>query len=212
MKKFLTLGIPVLALFVGVFFLKRHFPSPFPAEKEKLSVSFISYVTQVKGSKKIQLVEVRSNEVIERTSEFSLFWDQIRLPDIVVLARVPTLYTYYVDLEEPFTIENSGTEIRVHAPPLRSGTPAPDVSAISYEVKKGSLLRSSQTAFQELQKTITPLLWERAERNKALGREDARKQLQELVKSWIGQTEDPSVAALPLHVVFEDEEPASFHP
>ncbi|HRO68213.1 MAG TPA: hypothetical protein PL182_11660 [Pseudobdellovibrionaceae bacterium] len=172
---------------------------------EKLAVSFTSFVSSIRGLQRVQLAEVNSNEIIERTSQFSVFWDFLKLPDVVVQARIPVRYVYYVDLQEPFEIVHDGDRLIVTAPPLRAGAPAADVSGISYEVKKGSLFRSSRTVFEELRKTITPLLNESAEKNKILVREEARRQLAALVKTWTLQSPELKSGIRSVEVRFTGE-------
>ncbi|MBX3040008.1 MAG: DUF4230 domain-containing protein [Bdellovibrionaceae bacterium] len=172
---------------------------------EKLSVSFTSFVSAIRGLQRVQLAEVSSTEVIERTSEFSVFWDFLKLPDVVVQARIPVRYVYYVDLNEPFEIIHDGDRLIVTAPPLRAGAPAADVSGISYEVKRGSFFRSSRTAFEELRKMITPLLNESAEKNKALVQEEARRQLAALAKTWTLQSPELKSGIQSVEVRFQNE-------
>ena len=172
---------------------------------EKLTVSFTSFVSAIRGLQRVQLAEVSSTEVIERTSEFSVFWDFLKLPDVVVQARIPVRYLYYVDLQEPFDIIHDEDRLIVTAPPLRAGAPAADVSGISYEVKKGSFFRSSRTAFEELRKMITPLLNESAEKNKILVQEEARRQLTALVKTWTLQSPELKNGIRSVEVHFQGE-------
>lgn len=173
-----------------------------------LSAAFTSYISGVRGVQRIQLLEVSSVELIERTSEFRLFWDLIKLPDVVVQARVPVRYIYYVDLAEPFQVSKTSTGFLVHAPALKPGRPAPDVSGIAYEVKQGSLFRNPQVTMERLRKSITPLLEENATRNIPLVREQARMELQKLVEKWMKDENGQSVT---VEVRFADEIPSSSH-
>lgn len=158
--------------------------------QENLRVSFTSYMTKMRGFKRIQLAEVSSIEIIERTSEYAIFWNTVKLPDVVVQARIPVRYIYYIDLEEPFDITLAGNELLVKAPKLRAATPAPDISAMNYEVKKGSLFRNTGTALEELRKSITPMLNESAETTRQLVGGEAKKQLEELIRTWMLQSSD----------------------
>lgn len=215
MGKFVKIIAPVLfiAIFVVVAknFVGQNFLVPkVTLTKENLSISFQSYISQVKGVKRLQVAEISSNEVIQRTSEFSLFWDTLKLPSVVVQARIPTVYTYYVDMEKPMSVEyqaeHQGKRVMILMPPLEANLPAIDISGIHYEVKKGSVFRDTRSAFDELRRTVTPFLKQRASQNQVLAQEPAREQIRELAKVWVKQTlnADPDV----IEVRFAQEAPS----
>jgi hypothetical protein len=207
MKKSFFPAVAAIVLCLAVFFGGREIlrRSAQGVSEEKLAVSFTSYISGIRGFQRIQLAEVSAVEIIERTSEYSVFWDMLKLPDVVVQARIPVRYLYFVDLSEPFDIRRENGKLIIHAPPLRAATPAPDISGMSYEVKKGSLFRDTRTALEELRKTITPLLQENAEKSRQLVREEARQQLASLVKTWMLQSKDLTGEIQNVHVSFPDE-------
>ena len=184
MKKWLIALVPLIVIASAYLTINTSDLSPL-SPQEDLSVQFTSYMNQTRGVRKIQLVEVTSVEVIERTSKFSLFWDTLKFPDVVVLARIPTIYSYFIDLEKPFKLRFEDDVLTIQAPPLEAGPPAPDISGISYEVREGSVFRDTRRAFDELRKTITPLLRQKAELNKPHTRAEAEKQLELLVHAWL---------------------------
>lgn len=188
MKKWLIALVPLIVIFSAFLVMKKSDHLPLSAQ-EDLSVQFTSYMNQTRGVQKIQLVESTAVEVIERTSKYSLFWDTFKFPNVVVLARVPTTYTYYVDLEKPFKLSFEGETLTIQAPPLEANPPAPDISGISYEVREGSVFRNTQTAFDELRRTITPLLKQKAELNRHHVQGEAEKQLELLVHGWLRSTQ-----------------------
>lgn len=207
MKKILVFLVPVFIILTA-YIVNQKIPSSTPAleSTEHLNISFTTYLNQIKGSKKLQLAEITSTEVIERTSEFSIFWNLVRLPDVVVQARIPTTYTYSINLEDPFKIEIHGSQVVVRAPALTPGVPAPNVSGISYEVTEKSLFRDSSAALEELRKTITPLLNQRAELNTKLAMAHARKELISLTEIWIKQNPQfNSISKNDIEVVFSNE-------
>lgn len=206
MKKITVAVIASSIFLVTVWFTVRHALNSSPGYSQaKLNASFTSYVHQVRGLKRLQLAEVNAIEILERTSEHSLFWDMVKLPDVVVQARIPVRYLYYVDLEDPFDIRIVGEEVQVSAPPLRGTAPAADISGMTYEVKKGSMLRNSHAAIEELRKTITPFLNESSATNRILVAEEARRQLEEIVRAWIITSPDvPS--ELKVRVTFADKD------
>ena len=188
MRKIALVGATLFSL--ALFFILgirwvQNAPSSF--SQEKLKTSFVSYVNSVRGVKKIQLAEIQSLEVIERESKFSLFWNMIEMPDVVVQAKIPVFYSYYVDLDEPLTFSHRQGELWVEAPALRANPPAADVSAITYEVKKGSIFRNPKPVIEEVRQKITPLLNESAEQKKSLVIESAKQQLEDIIQLWISQ-------------------------
>ncbi len=188
MRKIALVGATLfgLALFfvLGIRWVQN---APGSFSQKKLKTSFVSYVSSVRGVKKIQLAEIQSVEVIERESKFSLFWNMIEMPDVVVQAKIPVFYSYYIDLSEPMTLRQTQGELWVEAPALRANPPTADVSAITFEVKKGSFFRNPKPVIEEVRQKITPLLIESAEQKKSLVLESAKQQLQDIIQLWLSQ-------------------------
>ena len=179
----LILGFIGIAFVLGLKFVSTQGLKNF--SQEKLSISFVSYMSSVQGVQKIQLAEIQAVELIERTSQYSIFWNMLKLPDVVVQARIPVSYSYYIDLSEPIQMEIVDQVMQVQAPALKANPPAADVSAISFEVKKGSLFRNARPAIDEIMKTITPLLNQSAESKKTVVLEKAKEQLALIIKNWM---------------------------
>lgn len=208
MKNISIILVPIIVVATSYFVIKK-IPSTITQSnsQQSINLSFTSYLNQIKGVKKLQLAEVTSNELIERTSEFSLFWNLLKLPDVVVQARIPTTYTYSINLEEPFKIEFQDSRVIVHAPALTPGPPAPDISGISYEVREKSFLRDSRAAIEELRKTITPLLHQRAKLNTPLALKSAKEELSSLVELWAKQNPQfKSISKNDIEVIFSNEQ------
>lgn len=212
MRKIVLVGATLLGLalffFMGIRWVQNA-PSTF--SQEKLKTSFISYVSSIRGVKKLQLAEIQSLEVIERESKFSIFWNMIQMPDVVVQAKIPVFYSYYIDLAEPMTLDQRQGELWVHAPMLRANPPAADVSAISFEVKKGSIFRNSKPVIEEIRQTITPLLNESAEQKKSLVMDSARQQLSDIIQLWLSQNPELQAQIQNIHVEFASEISTSDH-
>ncbi|MBX2986431.1 MAG: hypothetical protein KF802_00910 [Bdellovibrionaceae bacterium] len=206
MTKFLfgALLTLILSFVTALYFLSRW--NHRPEGPQEMTSSFTSYVTGSRGVQRVQLFEADSVEVIERTSQYSLFWNTFKLPDMVVLARVPVRYVYYVDLQEPFEVSEADGRLRVQAPALKAALPAPDVSGLSFEVKSGGLFRDARAAFEDLRKTITPLLKENAERQIPLVREQAREQMKALILAWCRDSSACAHRAEQLDVRFQNED------
>jgi hypothetical protein len=116
-----------------------------------VTTSFASYATEVSGTTFLQFATLRQVEVFERKDTSSLLWGQLALPDVVVEARAPVEYTYYLDLNKPWTLKLEGETILVAAPPIEFNTPALDTSALHFEVREGSVFprrgRPSSSSF-----------------------------------------------------------------
>lgn len=206
MTKFLFGAVTALLLVVLSILLFQNFRKSHTLSSEKLTVSFTSYVTSTKGLQRLELAESTAVENIERSSQFSFFWDFVKLPDLVVQARIPVRYLYYIDLTEPIHVSLIGQELYLTAPILRPGLPAADVSGISYEVKQGGLFRDTPKAFEDLRKMITPLLNENAQRRLPEIREQARTSLTALIKTWAAQNPALPQDEKNYHLRFADEE------
>lgn len=152
-----------------------------------LTTSFRSYATTIRGTTRLQLVELKQLEVFERRDGEALLWGALVLPDVVVEARAPVEYAYYVDLEKEWRFELRGRDVEVIAPALEWNAPAVDVSALQYEVRQGSVLRDEQVAQDRLKAELTALAQRRARQNLPLIRERARRQAEGFVENWLLQ-------------------------
>ena len=110
-----------------------------------VSTTFRSDATRLRGTTRLQFVELKQLETFERRDSESLLWGALTLPDVVVEARAPISYEYYVDLEKEWRFRLEGRDVFVVAPPVEWSPPAVDVSALRYEVKAGSVLRDEQS-------------------------------------------------------------------
>lgn len=172
----------------------------------RITTEFLSYATTVEGSHRLQFATLKQKEVFTRTDEASTAFGYVPLPDLVVEARAPVEYTYFLDLKEPWKLVLQDGVLRVYAPAIRFNTPAVDASAITYEVRKDSVLRNTGAAVESLKKSITSLTKQRAQDNIALVRETGRRQVEEFVERWLARTfADGQKAAV--KVYFPDESP-----
>lgn len=164
--------------------------------------SFFSYATTVTNYHYLQFATFKQTEVFTRKEEASTGFGYIPLPDVVVEARAPVEYTYYLDLNEKWQFELRDHVIHVITPPIRANKPAVDASAISYEVRKGFL--KTDAAQENLKKSITSLVAARARDNLALVRETGRRQVAEFVERWLARSFVDG-AKYPVKVYFPDE-------
>lgn len=151
-----------------------------------LVTRFASEATRLNGTARLQFAELVQSEVFERTDSTSVFWGQLQLPDVIVEARAPVTYTYYVDFEKPWDFRRlEGTTLDVLAPAVEWNTPAVDASAIRYSVRKGSLLRDEAAVMEQLRGGVTELSRARAREHVALVRDTGRVKIAEFVDRWL---------------------------
>lgn len=151
-----------------------------------LVTRFGSEATRLHGTARLQFAELDQAEVFERTDSTAVFWGQLELPDVIVEARAPVTYTYYVDLEQTWKFERlDGVVLEVVAPPIQFNTPAVDPSAIRYVVRKGSLLRDEASVLERLRAGLTELSRARAREHVALVRDTGRVKIAEFVERWL---------------------------
>lgn len=170
-----------------------------------VQTSFVSYATEVSGSVFLQFASLDQTEVLERTDSASLLWGRLRLPDVVVEARVPVRYTYYLDLEDEWSLTLEGTTVHVLAPGVRANRPAVDASAIEYRVQGDSILRDEEAVLEQLRLRITDQLAARAGENIALVRELGRRRTADFVRTFLLSQFGEDVEAYRIEVRFRDE-------
>ena len=172
-----------------------------------VTYAFASSATELNGTSRLQVATLRQVELFERKDEAAILWGQVQLPDVVVEARAPVEYVYYLDLDAPWTFDLRGREVRVLAPAPAFNTPAVDASALEYRVREGSLLRDEESALLALKAGLTELTRRRAGEHLPLVRETARAQAERFVETWLRRSFDDA-GELRARVVFADERPA----
>lgn len=169
---------------------------------ETAQTRFLSYATTVAPLKRIELAKINQIEIFERSSQAKLFWDHFNLPEVVVRASIPVEYRYYVDLDNQWKFEIKDNVLNVLAPPLRAGTPSPDISNLKFEVRKGSLFRNEGKVAEALKQDLTELLQVRAQLSVGVARDTAREQLISLVRQWLTSE---SKGSADISIRFQDE-------
>jgi len=150
-----------------------------------VTTSFRSYATELHGTTRLQFAELRQLEVFERRDEAAVLWGALRLPDVVIEARAPVEYAYYVDLDKQWLFRLEGREVAVVAPPIEFNRPSVDVSALRYEVKAGSVFRDEQVVEEHLRSELTALAALRARQHVPLVREACRRKVEAFVETWL---------------------------
>ena len=152
-----------------------------------VTTTFRSYATEVTGTNRLQFAEVRQMEVFERRDEAAVLWGTLALPDVVVEARAPVEYTYFLDLDEEWTFRLEGKDVHVVAPRVEFNRPSVDVSALRYEVREESVLRDEQIALDKLRSELSGLTMQRARQQLPLVRETGRRSVEAFVETWLVQ-------------------------
>jgi hypothetical protein len=177
-----------------------------------VTTTFRGYATEVEGTSRLEFAQLRQLEVFERRDEAAVLWGQLKLPDVVVEARAPVEYTYYLDLDKQWRFRLEGREVLVTAPPVEFNQPSVDVSALQFEVKQGSVFRDEKLALENLRAELTALAAWRARQHIPLVREAGRRKVEAFVETWLVQRFSDG-ARYDARVRFADEpEPPSPHP
>jgi hypothetical protein len=169
-----------------------------------VTTTFTSYATEVSGSAFFQFATLKQVEAFERRDTSTVLWGQLALPDVVVEARAPVEYTYYLDLNKSWSLRLEKGIVWVTAPRIEWNTPAIDASAIRFQVREGSVFRDENLAMDHLRAGLTEMARMKAQQNVALVREVGRRKTEEFVETWLvrGFSDGGSYRA---KVVFADE-------
>jgi hypothetical protein len=176
-----------------------------------VTTSFSSYATEISGTTYLQFATLRQVEVFERKDEASLLWGQLALPDVVVEARAPVEYTYYLDLDKAWHLRLEGETIFVTAPPIEFNTPALDASALRFEVRQGSVFRDEALVLEQLRRGLSDLAKLRARQHVSLVRETGRRRTEQFVETWLARAFSDG-ASHRAKVLFPDEVPSAPSP
>ena len=149
----------------------------------RVSTPFASTATEIRGTKRLQVAELSQVEVVERRDAMQLFG--IPLPDVVVSARAPVTFTYYLDLDGTWDFDLADRTVTVLAPALAWNAPAVDVSKLTFQTAESSILRDENRVVEELRTSLTGIFRQRARQNVHLVRETARRQAEEFVRTWL---------------------------
>jgi hypothetical protein len=152
-----------------------------------VTTTFRGYATEVSGTTRLQFAELRQEEAFERRDSEAVLWGTLSLPDVVVEARAPVTYTYFLDLDKEWRFRLEGRDVLVVVPPVEWNRPAVDVSALRFEVREGSVLRDEQVALDRLRSELTPLLDRRARQHVPVVREAGRRKVEAFVETWLVQ-------------------------
>ena len=166
---------------------------------------FENHVTSLKGMKALQFATLKQEETFRQSDTRRLLWNRLELPEVVVEITVPVEYTYRVSLDRPWGFRLLKARVLlVEVPPIEAGTPAPDLSALRFEVVKGSLLRDEEAVLERLRSRVTGLLESHAQEQIPLVRDLGRTKAVEFVRTWLSDRYD-DVEDYAIEIRFEGE-------
>jgi hypothetical protein len=168
--------------------------------------SFVSYATEISGSSYFQFATLRQMEIFGHKDSRATLWGQLQLPDVVVEARAPVTYTYYLDLDGRWEMQLTDGVIYVVAPQIGHNPPALDASALTWEVRSGSVFRDEGEALERLKQGLTAMAERRADDNVALVREVGRRKTAAFVEQWLARGFSDAKSHQVV-VIFADEQP-----
>jgi len=148
---------------------------------------FLSRATEIAGMSRFQFATLKQAESFQREETGSTAWGWIPLPKVVVQAQAPVEYSYHLDFDAPWEFQRDGDTILVIPPPITAGTPAIDVSALSFYTLEGSVWRDDKAVRERLRESLTESLKQRADDNVRLVREVGRQRLADFVTKWLGE-------------------------
>jgi hypothetical protein len=153
-----------------------------------ITSTFTSYATEMSGNQYLQVATLAQHERFTRTDEATTAFGYIPLPDLIVEADAPVTYTYYLDLNDPWEFAMQDGQIFVTAPDMKFNKPAVDVSQMTYEVKKNSMIRDTHAAMDGLKSSITWMAHQKAKSNLGLVRDTGRRQTELFVRNWLAKS------------------------
>lgn len=169
---------------------------------------FVSRATELAGTSRFQFASLRQEETFQRSEAGSTAWGLVPLPTVVVGARGPVDYTYYLDFTGPWEFTSTGSELTVYPPAIGVNPPALDVSALQFYTLEGSVWRKDGAVRERLRESLSAALVERAAKYTGLVREIGRQRLAEFVEKWLAEKFSDG-SRLRVKVVFPDERPLS---
>ncbi|MCX7063065.1 MAG: hypothetical protein NT024_00515 [Proteobacteria bacterium] len=179
---------------------------PVPSIEVQYAPGEETLVMRTKGGT-LGVSEIRSVQTFTKTKDHKIVW--IPLGQTVSQIRVPAYFRYYIELAPEWPVTRRGEVFTVVAPEIKPALPvAVDLALIEKDVSGTWSLITGAGALDELEKSITATLGERAAlpRNIELQREPARRTVEEFVRKWlIAQKKQISPEKQQIRVLFVGE-------
>ncbi|ANM30435.1 hypothetical protein ABI59_13915 [Acidobacteria bacterium Mor1] len=209
MFRWAVLGLVALVLLIGAFFgykvlsgteraveeakaFGRALPEIAEAfQSQNITTTFQSALPELAstGTGNLEVATATVVETVTRADERKVLWDRFSLGETVVELRVPVTYRYHVRLDDPWELEAQGSVCVVKAPAIRPSLP-PAIHTDRLERlsrSTGWLPSDPELGFDELERTLTPLLSEYAGDPNHLeaAREESRRTITRFVRNWL---------------------------
>ena len=172
----------------------------------EITTSFSSFTTQIEGSSRFQFATIDQLELFERSDSATAFWGQIELPKIVVEARAPVQYSYFLDLNGEWRFTLDGSTLTVQAPSIEFNRPAFNPSRIDYRISQDSLWRDEEAVLQALRLGLGEMAQTRARENISLVRELGRQRAATFVEQWLLANFEVEAKDVEVVLYFADED------
>lgn len=150
-----------------------------------LQVSFGTEAATLQGSTYLQFAELKELSWFEARSDRN--WLGLPLPQVVLVARVPVQYTYYLDLNAPWHFAWQDGTLMVYPPSIRHNAPAANISKLETLTLEGSWLPYRASVAAELQGEMTPRLEQRARQLTPWVRAEAEVRVTQFVRHWLAE-------------------------
>jgi hypothetical protein len=155
-----------------------------------ITTTFISAIPSFSpgGGARLELAAFEAMEILRNSDELRIGWDLIPLGTTVTEIRVPVTYRYHLRFDESWLLEVEGQSCVVYAPDIRPTLPpAIDTGRMERFSERGWLRFNEEEQMEELEKSITAVLSERAAdpRHLEMVRERCRLEVAEFVRSWL---------------------------
>ena len=153
------------------------------------------------------------NKQITRSDERRVLWDTFSLGVTTTEIRVPVTYRYHLRLSDDWRLEVDGQVCYVLAPEIRpSLPPAIHTDRMEKRTEADWLRFNEEDQMAALERSITPTLEAYAGDERHLGviRENARRAVEDFVKTWLLREEQWGIERVhAIEVVFPDEDPTA---
>ncbi len=177
--------------------------------------SFLASIPEFdpEGSGNLELATITATETFTRTDERKVLWDKFSLGVTTTEIRLPVTYRYHLRLADTWRLEVEGGVCYVLAPELRpSLPPAIHTDRMEKRTEADWLRFNEDDQMAALERSITPRLevYAADERHLGVVRENARRAVEEFVKTWLLREEQWGIDRVrSIEVVFPDEKDAA---
>jgi len=156
----------------------------------KIDVNIDSYIPEVISTKGdiLELAVRNEKEVFKREAAKRIAWDKIYLGTTVSEIKVDATFRYHLKLSEPWKLAVKDNVCKVLAPQIHPTTPvAIDTSKMERSTSNGWALFDKDANLEELMKSISPALNERASDPKHMGlaRDKCRESVGQFVRNFL---------------------------